>query len=191
MKWFNDLLFSHSVAHTIFILSVVIFAGVLFGKIKLRGISLSIGGVMFSGIVFGHSGMGFNLEVLDFVRDFGLVLFVYTIGAQAGPVFFASFRKEGIGLNLLATGNIAMNLIIAGLIVLLAGLPVAGVVGVLSGAITNTPGLGAAQEVLRRLGNGNSELPGLGYAVAYPFGIMGIIGAIIISGRLFKINLEK
>lgn len=191
MKWFGDLLFSHSVAHTIFILSVVIFSGVLLGKIKVRGISLSIGGVMFSGILFGHLKMGFNPEILDFIRDFGLVLFVYTIGAQAGPVFFASFRKEGVGLNLLATGNIAMNLAIAAAIVLIAGLPAAGIVGVLSGAITNTPGLGAAQEVLRRLGSANAELPGLGYAIAYPFGIMGIIGSIILSGRIFRIDMAK
>lgn len=191
MKWFNDLLFSHSVAHTIFVLSVVIFAGVILGKIKLRGISLSIGGVMFAGILFGHLRMGFNSEVLDFVRDFGLVLFVYTIGAQAGPVFFASFRKEGIGLNLLATGNIAMNLVVAGIIVIAAGLPAAAIVGVLSGAITNTPGLGAAQEALRNISGGNAELPGIGYAIAYPFGIMGIIGSIILSGRLFKVDLRK
>ncbi|OGV39119.1 MAG: hypothetical protein A2020_13575 [Lentisphaerae bacterium GWF2_45_14] len=194
MKWFNDLLFGHSVAHTIFILSIVIFSGILLGKIKIKGISLSIGGVMFAGIIFGHSGMGFNAEVLDFVRDFGLVLFVYTIGAQAGPVFFASFRKEGIALNLLVTGNIAMNLLTASLIVLLAGLPAAVVVGILSGAITNTPGLGAAQEALRGISGGNSEIqqyPGLGYAIAYPFGIIGIIGSIILSSKLFRINLEK
>lgn len=194
MDWLHNLIFGNSAAQTIFVLSLVIFIGVLIGKINVKGVSISIGGVLFSGLLFGHFKLHINHEVLDFVREFGLVLFVYTIGIQVGPAFFASFKKQGLSLNMLASGIVFLNVSTAIAILFITGLPVAVVVGILSGAVTNTPGLGAAQQALQEVmpnSPGMYQMPGLGYAMAYPFGIIGIILTMLLCRRIFKIDLKK
>ncbi len=134
-----------------------------------------------------------NSEVLEFVKEFGLVLFVYTIGIQVGPAFFASFKKQGLKLNILAAGIVFLNVAVAIAVLFISKLPASIVVGIMSGAVTNTPGLGAAQQALREVVPGNSAIydPGLGYAMAYPFGILGIILTMLACRKFFKIDLKK
>src|ERR1700690_209883 len=178
MNWITDLVSGQSTAHTVLILSLVITLGVALGHLKFRGISLGIAGVLFTGLVFGHFHLTVSDEVLEFTREFGLILFVYTIGMQVGPAFFASFRKQGLKFNLLAASAVFLGVGVALAIHFIAGVPLAVVVGLLAGATTNTPSLGAAQQALKeRLGDSSdlAQMPGLGYAVAYPFGIIGII----------------
>ncbi|MCO5045336.1 MAG: putative transporter [Kiritimatiellae bacterium] len=193
MDWLLQLFTGHSVAHTVIILSLVIALGVAIGHIKVFGISLGIAGVLFSGLLFGHFQLTINEEILEFCREFGLVLFVYTIGMQVGPGFFSSFRKQGLRLNMLAASIVLGGVIVALVIHLLLKVPVPVVVGLLSGAVTNTPGLGAAQQALsERLGNSpDLALPGMAYAVAYPFGILGIILTMIAVRHVFRINPEQ
>lgn len=194
MMWLKDLLFGHSIAHTVLVISAVIALGVSIGHIRLFGISLGIGGVLFSGLAFGHFGLAVNPEILEFAREFGLILFVYTIGMQVGPSFFASFRKQGLKLNMLAAGVVLLGVTVALGLHYFAGLPIAVVVGLLSGAVTNTPGLGAAQQALReRLPDmlDSSEVSGMAYAVAYPFGIIGIILSMIAMRLIFRISPQK
>ncbi|MBW7909148.1 MAG: putative transporter [Kiritimatiellae bacterium] len=193
MDWLLQLFTGHSVAHTVIILSLVIALGVAIGHIKVFGISLGIAGVLFSGLLFGHFQLTINEEILEFCREFGLVLFVYTIGMQVGPGFFSSFRKQGLRLNMLAASIVLGGVIVALVIHLLLKVPVPVVVGLLSGAVTNTPGLGAAQQALsERLGNSpDLALPGMAYAVAYPFGILGIILTMIAVRYVFRINPEQ
>ncbi len=191
MVWLKDLIFGHSVSHAIFVLSAVITLGVTFGRIRLFGISLGIAGVLFSGLAFGHYGLGVEPEILDFAREFGLILFVYTIGMQVGPSFFASLRKQGLRLNMLAAGVVFLGVLVALGLHFFAHLPIPVVVGLLSGAVTNTPGLGAAQQALHeRLPSAvNSvEVSGMAYAVAYPFGILGTILSMILFRIIFRIS---
>jgi putative transport protein len=194
MDFILDLFWGDSAAHTVFIISLTVFLGVLLGKIRVFGISAGIGGVLFSGLLIGHFKMGFSADVMEFVKEFGLILFVYSIGIQVGPAFFASFKKQGIKLNLIASAIVFMNLSVAAVIFFLLKLPVAVLVGILSGAVTNTPGLGAAQQVLREVMPDNPEMyryPGLGYAMAYPFGIFGIILTMLLIKRVFEIKMDK
>ena len=190
MNWLAELLFKQGVAHTILIYSVVISAGVVLGKIKISGISLGVAFVLFTGIAVSHFGFTVDHVVLDFIRDFGLILFVFSIGLQVGPGFFASFRREGLTLNLLALSIVFLGVSVVLVIHYTAGMPVPMLVGIMSGAVTNTPGLGAAQQALSQV-SGSSDVPaiGLGYAVAYPFGILGIIFSMILIRRMMKINV--
>jgi len=190
MNWLAELLFKQGVAHTILIYSVVISAGVVLGKIKISGISLGVAFVLFTGIAVSHFGFTVDHVVLDFIRDFGLILFVFSIGLQVGPGFFASFRREGLTLNLLALSIVFLGVSVVLVIHYTAGMPVPMLVGIMSGAVTNTPGLGAAQQALIQV-SGSSDVPaiGLGYAVAYPFGILGIIFSMILIRRMMKINV--
>ena len=149
IKWLNDLLHGETVAHSVLILALVAASGVFLGSFKIKGVGLGIAGVLFTGLLFGHFGFHVNKEVLEFVREFGLILFVYTIGMQVGPGFFAAFRKQGLKLNLLAMSIVLTGVAVAVAIYYLAGLPLPVVVGLLSGAVTNTPGLGAAQQALK------------------------------------------
>ncbi|HMP75588.1 MAG TPA: putative transporter [Kiritimatiellia bacterium] len=192
MDWMIQLFTGHSAAHTVMVLSLVIALGVAFGHIKIFGISLGIAGVLFSGLLFGHFDLTVNDEILEFAREFGLILFVYTIGMQVGPGFFASFRRQGMRLNALAASIVLLGVATAIVIHLLLDLPVPVLVGLLSGAVTNTPGLGAAQQALReRLADSpDLALPGMAYAVAYPFGIIGIILTMIAVRRFFKVRVE-
>lgn len=194
MDWFIQLFVGHSVAHTMIILSLVIALGVAVGHLKLFGISLGIAGVLFSGLAFGHFHLTVNDEIIEFAREFGLILFVYTIGMQVGPGFFASFRRQGLKLNLLAIAIVLLGVATAVAIHFLGGVDIPVIVGLLSGAVTNTPGLGAAQQALReRLADQPDilALPGMAYAVAYPFGILGIIFTMLLVRFVFRINPEK
>jgi len=193
MEWFIDLLQGDSVAHTFLVLSVVIAAGVALGKVRIYGISLGVTFVLFAGLFLSHLGLVLDHDILGFVRDFGLILFVFAIGLQVGPGFFASFGKGGLLLNLLAVAIVLLNVALT-LVVHYAGrvsMPMA--VGIMSGAVTNTPGLGAAQQALAQMGAADPSyvIPGigLGYAVAYPFGVLGIIFSFFLIRKIFRINL--
>jgi len=197
MEWLNSLLWNEGIAHTILLYSLIIALGVLCGKIRIAGISLGPTFVLFAGLLIGHLGFTVSHEVAEFIRDFGLILFIYSIGLQVGPGFFSSFKKGGVQLNLLAAGIVLTGVLVTVLIYFLlqgrVSMPM--LVGIMSGAVTNTPGLGAAQEALRQaLEAGQiTEAPqiAMGYAVAYPLGVVGIILSIILVRVIFRIKLEK
>ena len=193
MDWLQNLLFDeNSIAHIVLLYSFVIAVGVLLGKIKFFGVSLGVTFVLFTGIVCGHFGLTGNTQILTFLQDFGLILFVFCIGLQVGPSFFSSFKKGGIAMNLVAMGIVALNIAVA--VALYYGLngriELPMMVGILCGAVTNTPGLGAANEALSQL-NYNGPQIAMGYACAYPLGVLGIIGSIIAIRYICRINLKK
>lgn len=188
MDWIINLFTNtESVAHIALLYAIVISVGILLGKIKIGGISLGVTFVLFAGIVAGHIGFTAPVNILGFVQDFGLILFVFCIGLQVGPGFFESFRKGGVTLNLLSTSIVLLNVAVMFVCYYIffdtndkANLPM--MVGTLYGAITNTPGLGAANEALESIWNAaNGTMPQIasGYACAYPLGVLGIIGATI------------
>lgn len=195
MEWFSNLICGTSVAHTAFLYALVIAAGVLLGRIKIFGISLGVTFVLFVGILLGHFGLTVNGEILHFVKEFGLILFVFSIGLQVGPGFFASFKSEGIKLNMLAMAIIALNIIVALVIYFFDDSIGLMIVGILSGAVTNTPGLGAAEQALNQLYTDGviTQVPqlALGYAVAYPLGVVGIILAMIIIRAIFRVKYSE
>ena len=192
MNLFESLCSSYlSTANTVLLYAIIISIGVFLGKFKIRGISLGITWVLFVGIFAGHIGFQIEPNTLLFIKDFGLILFVFCIGLQVGPSFFSSFKKGGITLNMLAMGIVLLNIIVALILYYLDGsieLPM--IVGVLYGAVTNTPGLGAANEALSQL-NYSGEPISLGYACAYPLGIAGAILAIIAIRYICSINIDK
>ncbi|PNE26243.1 transporter [Tannerella sp. oral taxon 808] len=190
MDWFTDLLWGTGVAHSVILLSLVIVFGILLGKVRIAGISLGITFVLFVGIVMGHFGLTIDPLVLHFFKEFGLILFVYSIGMQVGPGFFSSFKRGGITLNLLATTIVLLGATLALVIHYITGTPVETMVGILSGAVTNTPGLGAAQEAFGDVHGQAAPTIALGYAVAYPLGVVGIILAIISLRFLFRIDYD-
>ena len=192
MNWLNDLLFGDTVAHIILVYSMIIVTGVWLGRIKIYGVSLGITFVLFAGIAAGHFGLTGNHAVIDFIRDFGLILFVFSIGLQVGPGFFSSFKKGGISLNLLAMTIVILGALTTISLHYLTGISMPVLVGVMSGAVTNTPGLGAAQQALSQASGGN-PVPeiGLGYAVAYPFGVLGIILTMFIIRKLFSVDVHE
>ena len=193
MNWLSDLLFNpDSIAHIVALYAFVIAVGVLLGKIKIFGISLGVTFVLFVGILVGHFGFTGNTSILNFVQDFGLILFVFCIGLQVGPSFFSSFKKGGIAMNMVATGIVALNIAVA-LIVYFAlqgRIDIPMMVGILCGAVTNTPGLGAANEALTQI-NYNGPQIAMGYACAYPLGVMGIILSMILIRFICRIDLNK
>ena len=197
MEWFIDLITKESIAHIILLYSFVIAIGVMSGKIKFFGISLGVTFVLFVGILVGHFGFSVPLEVLHFIREFGLILFIFSIGLQVGPGFFASFKQGGMKQNMLAASVVLLGVAttIALFYIFGGAIPMPMFVGILSGAVTNTPGLGAAQEALRQLHDAGqiTEISqiALGYAVAYPLGVTGIILSLILVRVFFKINFEK
>ncbi len=191
MNWLNDLLWGHGVAHSILLLAVVIALGIQVGKIKIFGISLGVALVLFVGILLGHFGFGMDPEVLHFVKEFGLILFVFSVGMQVGPGFFSSFKQGGITLNLLACGIVFLGAVVTLAIHFITGTPMATMVGVMSGAVTNTPGLGAAQQAFSDLFGSTDETIALGYAVAYPLGVVGIILSMLFIRYVFRINFQK
>ena len=193
MDWLNSLLWDpSSVAHIVLLYSFVIAIGVMLGKIKVAGISLGVTFVLFMGILMGHFGFTVSTPILHFLREFGLTLFVFCIGLQVGPSFFTSFKKGGMTLNLLAVLIIVLNIAVALTIYFIANgrvdLPM--MVGILYGAVTNTPGLGAAQEALNQLHYTGDPIA-LGYACAYPLGVLGIIGSIIAIRYIFRVDFAK
>lgn len=191
MDWINDLIWGQGVGHSILLLSFVIAVGIQLGKIKIFGVSLGITLVLFVGIVMGHFGITINPHVIHFFKEFGLILFVYSVGMQVGPGFFSSFKEGGVTLNMLATGIVLLGVIIALVLHFITGIPIPTMVGILSGAVTNTPGLGAAQQAYSDMyGVSDNSIP-LGYAVAYPLGVVGIILSIIVIRYIFRISFQK
>lgn len=191
MNWLNNLGATQPVAHALLVLCLVAVTGLALGGIRWRGVKLGTAGVLFSGIVFGHFGQQIEHGILDFVREFGLVLFVFTIGLQLGPGFFASFRRNGLHLNGLAAAVVLGGASIALLGAWLHGYDVIAALGLFSGATTNTPSLGAAQQTIATLGTvppAKTALPALAYAVSYPIGIIGIIGSLLVVRVLFRID---
>ena len=191
MNWVNDLLWGGGIGHSILLLSIVIAAGIQLGKIKVFGVSLGITLVLFVGIVLGHFGFTINHDVLHFFKEFGLILFVYSVGMQVGPGFFSSFKQGGVTLNLLACGVVLLGVTTAIILHFVTGIPMPTMVGILSGAVTNTPGLGAAQQAYSDMYGVADNTIALGYAVAYPLGVIGIILAIILVRYFFRVNFEK
>lgn len=191
MNWFNNLFFGDGVAHSILVLAVVIAVGIAFGKISIKGISLGVTWILFSGIAFAHFGMRINAEILHIFKEFGLIMFIFSIGLQAGPGFFTSFKKDGIKLNMLAAAMVFIGVGVTYIIHLSTGTPMATMVGIMSGAVTNTPGLGAAQEVNMDMTGLDNPTIATGYAVAYPLAVVGIIGTIIALRYIFRMNLQR
>ena len=192
MDWLESLLWDPaSVAHIVCLYAFVISVGVLLGKIKIFGISLGVTFVLFTGILMGHFGFTGETHILHFIREFGLILFVFCIGLQVGPSFFSSFKKGGMTLNMLAVGIVVLNIAVAlGIYFIDGGIDLPMMVGILYGAVTNTPGLGAAQEALNQLSYTGDPIA-LGYACAYPLGVVGIIGSIIAVRYICRVNLKK
>ena len=175
---------------TIILYSFVIAVGLCLGKLKVKGVSLGVTFVLFVGIIMGANGYEVDTHVLKFVREFGLILFIFAIGLQVGPGFFSSFREGGVRLNILAVSAIALNVIIVLIIYFIEGgnTSISALVGIMSGAVTNTPGLAAAQQTV---GNIEAEnLMAMGYAAAYPLGVVGIIAAMFIIKAIFRIRVE-
>lgn len=191
MDWFSNLFVGSGIAHSIVVLSLAIAVGIFLGhKLKFKGITLGITWILFCAIACSHFGMRLDKDVLAFAKDFGLILFVYSIGLQVGPSFFSSFRKGGLSLNMLALSIVLLGCITAFVIHLISGESVAVMTGVLFGAVTNTPGLGAAQEAFSGTGADPSILAS-GYAMAYPLGVVGIIVSILLIRWFFRIKLDK
>lgn len=193
MSWLNDLLFnSNSIAHIVALYSFVIAMGVLLGKIKIFGVSLGVTFVLFAGILVGHFGFTGNTQILTFIQDFGLILFVFCIGLQVGPSFFSSFKKGGVTMNMIALGIVGLNITVALILyfALQGRVEIPMMVGVLCGAVTNTPGLGAANEALAQISYNGPQIAN-GYACAYPLGVMGIILSMILVRLICRIDLGK
>ncbi|MDD2584815.1 MAG: putative transporter [Bacteroidales bacterium] len=191
MEWISALFTNEGVAQSVVVLAAVIAIGLLLSKIKVANISFGITWILFAGIAFSHFGMEINSQMLHFIKEFGLILFVYSIGLQVGPSFFSSFKQGGIQLNMLALGVVLLGVLVTISIHYITGLPMPTMVGILSGAITNTPGLGAAQQTYMDIYGSADPSIGMGYAVAYPLGVLGIISSLLLIKYFFKINLEK
>lgn len=194
MDWISDLFCpGHtSIASTLVLFSFVIALGIYLGKIKFFGVSLGVTFVLFVGIVLGSFGYTVDANILKFVREFGLILFIFAIGLQVGPGFFSSFKKGGMRLNGLAVLIIALNVGIV-LTLFYTGMvsDKSALVGIMSGAVTNTPGLAAAQQAITQAGDaGGANIMAQGYAAAYPLGVVGIIASMLIVKALFKVRVE-
>lgn len=188
MEWLEKLLFTEGIAQSVLILALVIATGIVLSKIKIAKISFGVTWILFAGITFSHFGLKVDPHTLHFVKEFGLILFVYSVGLQVGPGFFSSFRKGGVKLNLLAVSIVLLGVLTTLAIKQLSGLPISTMTGILSGAITNTPGLGAAQQAFIDINGVNDPTIATGYAVAYPLGVIGIILSMIAIKALFRIN---
>lgn len=184
-----------SLAATILLYAFVIFSGVFLGKIKIGGISLGVTFVLFMGLIVGHLGYEVDRDVLLFIQEFGLILFIFSIGLQVGPAFFSSFKKGGMLLNGLAVLAIALDVVIVLAIFFIDGdTPIGALVGVMSGAVTNTPGLGAAQQAVVQVNPDAvnvTNVMAMGYAAAYPLGVIGIILSMLIIRAIFRIKVEN
>ncbi|MDE6528050.1 MAG: putative transporter [Muribaculaceae bacterium] len=192
MEFLQELLWpgNTSLAATLVLLSFVIAAGIYLGKIRFWGVSLGVTFVLFVGILMGHFGYEVQPEVLKFVREFGLILFIFAIGLQVGPGFFSSFKKGGVRLNMLAVLGILLNVGIVVAIYFIDGeTSINALVGVMSGAVTNTPGLAAAQQAVSDVSAVNTM--SMGYAAAYPLGVLGIITSILLIKAIFRIRIDN
>ena len=184
MEWLNSLFFEHSALQAVIVMAIIISAGLGLGKIRLWGISLGVTCVFFAGILAGHLGFSIDPAMLNYAESFGLVLFVYELGLQVGPGFFSSFRQGGIQLNMLGFGVILLGTLMTILISKFGGIPMSDMVGILCGATTNTPALGAAQQTLMQLGEQTSGAA-LSCAITYPLGVVGVILAMLLVRKLF------
>ncbi len=191
MNWLESLFFGDTIAHAVLIFSLVVTIGVLLGRIKFGSVSLGVTWVLFVGIVFGHFNMGVNDTIIQFVKEFGLILFVFSVGLQVGPGFFSSFKKGGVTLNVLAAIIVLLACAVAYILHLVTGLNMVTMVGVLFGAVTNTPGLGAAQQTYAdTMGQADPSIA-MGYAMAYPLGVVFITLSIVAIKFLFGMKIEK
>lgn len=188
MDWLYTLFVGEGIAHTVLILSLVIALGIALSKIKIRGISLGVTWILFVGIAAGHCGMLIDHSTLHFIKEFGLILFVYSIGLQVGPGFFSSFKEGGVKLVCCAASVVLLGAITTYVIHLITGTPMPTMVGIMSGAVTNTPGLGAAQQAYADTTGINDPNIALGYAVAYPLGVVGIIFSMIAIRFITRVN---
>ena len=183
MQWIYDIFMTHSALQAVIIISVIIAVGLAFGKIRLCDISLGVTFVFFAGILAGHLGLSIDPTILHYTENLGLVLFVYELGLKVGPGFFSSFRKGGLQLNLLGLGVLLIGTAMAVIFSLCLGVPIGDATGILCGATTNTPALGAAQQALEQLGL-SANGAALSCAVTYPLGVVGVILGIIVLRKL-------
>ena len=192
MDWFSNLFFGTGIAHSIFVLALAIAVGIFLGaKLKVKGITLGITWILFCAIACSHFGMTLDPLVESFAKDLGLILFVYSIGLQVGPGFFSSFGKGGLQLNMLAVGIVLLGCLTAIAIHYIFHVETPVITGVLFGAVTNTPGLGAAQQTFTDLTGMSEPNIASGYAMAYPLGVVGIIFSLLLLRWIFRIKLEK
>ena len=192
MDWLNNLFFGTGIAHSIFVLAIAIAVGIFLGaKLKFKGITLGITWILFCAIACSHFGMTLDPLVESFAKDLGLILFVYSIGLQVGPSFFSSFGKGGLRLNMLAASIVILGCVTAYVIHIISGVDIATMTGVLFGAVTNTPGLGAAQQTFQDLTGVANPAIASGYAMAYPLGVVGIIFSLLLLRWFFRVRLEK
>ena len=190
MEWIKELLWGEGIGHSLLLLAFTVAAGIQLGKIKVFGISLGVTWVLFVGIMLGHFGFYIHPAVIHFFQEFGLILFVYSVGMQVGPGFFSSFKRGGMTLNGLACGIVFLGVATALVIHFVANIPIPTIVGILSGAVTNTPGLGAAQQAYTDMTGSGDESIALGYAVAYPLGVIGIILAMLFIRYVFHVSFD-
>ena len=191
MDWLESLFMGSGIAHTMLVLSLVITGGIMLSKIKIGGISIGVTWILFVGIVAGHFGMTVDENTLHFIKEFGLILFVFSIGLQVGPGFFSSFKEGGLKMVACAAAVVALGAVATYIIHLVTGTPMTTMVGVMSGAVTNTPGLGAAQQAYTDLMGENDPTIALGYAVAYPLGVVGVILSLVAIRFLTKVDFAE
>jgi putative transport protein len=194
MDWILDLFLKDSVGQALLVLCLVIVLGMILGSIKVFKTNLGVAGILFAGLLFGHFGVKINPVMTELARDLGLILFVYSIGQEVGPGFLASLRKRGLSLNLLAAGIVVSGGLLALLLHWLGGIPMAAAAGLFSGATTNTPSLAAIQEALKFMPGYTDSLggiPGSAYAMAYPFGVIGIILVMVAMRFVFRVDTKK
>ena len=197
----KELFLGQGVAHSILLLALVIGVGIYLGRFKVKGVSIGSTWILFVGIIVSHFGFRADPEILHFVKEFGLILFVFSIGLQVGPGFFHSLKSGGLKLNLLALVNVLLAVAVTWCISVISGVDLRTMVGVMSGAVTNTPGLGAAQQTVIEVASAGGMAPveasrvaselASGYAVTYPFGVIGVILVLILGKSLFKIDTAK
>lgn len=185
MDWLNGLFLEHSVVQAVVVICLISALGLALGRISIRGISLGVTFVFFVGIMAGHLGLTLDPEMLNYAESFGLIVFVYALGLQVGPGFFGSFRKGGMTLNLLALAVVFLGTVMTLVLHIATGVSLPDMIGILSGAVTNTPALGAAQQTLKQM-NISGHDPALGCAVSYPLGVIGVIIALVAVRRIFR-----
>ncbi len=191
MEWFTNLYTNPTVGSAILFLSITIAMGLWLGRIKIGGISLGITWILFVGILLGHWGVKIESNTLHFAKEFGLILFVYAIGLQVGPGFFESLKRGGLRLNILALAIVLLGVAVTFGLSLLTGTDLSTMTGIYTGAITNTPGLGAAQQTYTDIHGTSNDQLAMGYAAAYPLGVVGIIFSTLLIRWVFKIKLDK
>lgn len=183
-------LWGGGVAHSVMILALVITLGLSLGKLKVKGVSLGLAWILFIGLIFGHYSFNLDAHLLHFLKEFGLILFVYSIGLEVGPGFFSSFKDGGKSLNMLSMIVVALSIVTTLIIYSFTGTPFTTMAGILSGAVTNTPGLGAAQQAYSDLRHIDAPSIATGYAIAYPMGALGVIISFAILRYVLRVNKE-